>query len=159
MRNFDITYRWNYQTSVYIEILWLKNFITVLLFVYIVGGIVYNVKVKNVPLGCKACPPHAREYPIYVKDGCVFFFRCAGPRVLSCFKRLCGGNSSKGESAEKDVYSKATPDYDTLVIDPNPSMSSSYGSIPEEKKSVKKPLIDTPGDIDDKSNPFHGTGF
>jgi hypothetical protein len=141
--------------------IWTTNIIVLsVVFVYIVAGIIFKVKVKNVPFGCKACPPHAKECPFYVKDGCVFFFKCAGPRILSCSKRICGGLASKREAPEKDTYSKATPDYDALVSGPHPSASSSYGSIPQEKRvPVKEPLGDTPGDIDDKSNPFHGTGF
>ena len=61
-------------------------------------------------------------------------------------------SKSDGFSA-KDEYPNATPAYDSLIANDNLAGGDNYGT------SKSYVVVDTPGDIDDKDNPFHATNF
>ena len=56
-------------------------------------------------------------------------------------------------SLQKDEYPNATPAYDSLIANDNLAEGDNYGT------SKSYVVVDTPGDIDDKDNPFHATNF
>ena len=69
---------------------WATNIIVLTLgCVYVLGGCFYNIKYQEKSCGLNACPPHAKECPFYVKDGCQHFCSCLIPIFKKCLTRFC----------------------------------------------------------------------
>ena len=152
--------------------MWATNIIILVsMFVYVCGGCFYNIRYQEKTCGLNACPPHAKECPFYVKDGCSFFCNCLIPIIKRCVARFCNvelSSSSNNNSSSKanpafsqDEYPNATPAYDSLLNNDGKNSSSvendTYGATASSDSF--KPIVDTRLDVDDKNNPFHGTNF
>jgi len=150
--------------------LWATNIIIlVLIFVYICGGCFYNIKYQEKTCGFGACPPHAKECPFYVADGCKFFCNCLIPILKKCLSRFCNMNFSSNPDSDgsssspfsKDEYPNATPAHDSLLNkeEYNSTGNESYGATNNNNNNTFKPIVNTRLDVDDDDNPFHGTNF
>ena len=111
---------------------------------------------QNVPFGMKACPPGVKEFPFVVKDGCVFFGACLAPCLKRVCARFCGGVATSRNPPEGSDALATTKEQKSLLYSEKDISDLSYGAIPEPKKPE---VLNVPGSISDKANPFHGTNF
>ena len=136
---------------------WGTNVICLAAFLlYVVVGCTYKVKRQNVPCGTKACPPGVKEFPFVVKDGCVFFGACLAPCLKRVCARFCGDVAASSNPPEGSDALARTKEQKSLLYSEKDISDLSYGAIPEPKKPE---VLDVPGSISDKANPFHGTNF